>query len=110
MFGTLLAATEVAAIEGDAVTLRLLDQTAGHAEGIDHKRDAVAKLLREYVTGPVRIKRMGLGSGEEAAVPPASRPSRLTEERVKADRLKALRTKDPTLNAAVDALDLELLE
>jgi DNA polymerase-3 subunit gamma/tau len=113
MFGTLLAATEVAAVEGDAVTLRLLDQTAGHAEGIDHKRDAVAKLLREYVTGPVRIKRMGLGSGEggaEAAVPPASRPSRLTEERVKADRLKALRRKDPTLNAAVDALDLELLE
>ena len=113
MFGTLLAATEVAAVEGDVVTLRLLDQAAGHAEGIDHKRDAVAKLLREYVTGSVRIKRMGLGSGEggaEASATPAPRPSRLTEERVKADRLKVLRTKDPTLNAAVDALDLELLE
>ncbi len=102
-----------AAVEGDVVTLRLLDQAAGHAEGIDHKRDAVAKLLREYVTGSVRIKRMGLGSGEggaEASATPAPRPSRLTEERVKADRLKVLRTKDPTLNAAVDALDLELLE
>jgi DNA polymerase-3 subunit gamma/tau len=113
MFGTLLAATEVAAVEGDVVTLRLLDQAAGHAEGIDHKRDAVAKLLREYVTGSVRITRMGLGSGEggaEASATPAPRPSRLTEERVKADRLKVLRTKDPTLNAAVDALDLELLE
>src|SRR5260370_39026094 len=88
MFGTLLAATEVAAVEGDVVTLRLLDQAAGHAEGIDHKRDAVAKLLREYVTGSGRIKRMGLGSGAggaEASAPPAPRPSRPTAERVEAD-------------------------
>jgi hypothetical protein len=35
---------------------------------------------------------------------------RLTEERANAERLKVLRGKDPTLNAAVDALDLELLE
>ena len=43
-------------------------------------------------------------------MPPAPRPGRLTEETVKAERLKVLRTKDATLNAAVDALDLELLE
>src|SRR5713101_8910529 len=45
MFGTLLAGTEVAAVEGDAVTLRLLDQAPGHAEGIDHKRDVVARIV-----------------------------------------------------------------
>ncbi|PYP73959.1 MAG: DNA polymerase III subunit gamma/tau [Gemmatimonadetes bacterium] len=113
MFGTLLAGTEVAAVEGDTVTLRPPDQAPGQAEGIAHKRDAVAKLVGEYVSGKARIKVSGAGSGERgagAAVPPAPRPSRLTEERVKADRLLVLRTKDPTLNAAVDALDLELLE
>jgi len=34
----------------------------------------------------------------------------MTEERATAERLKTLRAKDPTLSAAVDALDLELLE
>jgi hypothetical protein len=34
----------------------------------------------------------------------------MTEERANAERLKSLRAKDPTLSAAVDALDLELLE
>ncbi len=113
MFGTLLAGTEVAAIEGDAVTLRLLNQAPGHAEGIAHKRDAVARLVGEYVTESVRIRVMGAASGERgggAPLPPATRPGRLTEETVKAERLKVLRAKDPTLNAAVDALDLELLE
>jgi hypothetical protein len=40
----------------------------------------------------------------------AQRPARLTEQTANAERLKRLRDKDPTLSAAVDALDLELLE
>ena len=35
---------------------------------------------------------------------------RMTEQGATAERLKSLRAKDPTLSAAVDALDLELLE
>jgi hypothetical protein len=34
----------------------------------------------------------------------------MTEATANAERLKVLRAKDPTLGAAVDALDLELLE
>jgi hypothetical protein len=52
------------------------------------------------VTEAVRVK----------LAPAGGRPVRLTEEGANAERLKALRGKDPTLNAAVDALDLELLE
>jgi hypothetical protein len=40
----------------------------------------------------------------------APRATRLTPGEAHAERLKALRAKDPALNAAVDALDLELLE
>jgi DNA polymerase-3 subunit gamma/tau len=36
--------------------------------------------------------------------------SRLTTEAVRAERLAALRAKDPVLDAAIDALDLELLD
>jgi len=113
LFGTLVAGTEVAAVEQGLVTLRVLDQAAGHTEGLEHKRDALAKLVGEYVTPPVRIKIEGRGGGTEAgpgAAPPPPRPERLTEKSANAERLKVLRTKDPTLNAAVDALDLELLE
>jgi len=35
---------------------------------------------------------------------------RITAAGASAERLKSLRAKDPTLSAAVDALDLELLE
>lgn len=37
-------------------------------------------------------------------------PSRLTEEGVRNERLAMLRKRDPTLDAAVDTLDLELLD
>jgi hypothetical protein len=43
-----------------------------------------------------------------AAEPPAAR--RVTAESVKTDRTATLRRKDPTLNAAIDALDLDLVE
>ena len=36
--------------------------------------------------------------------------SRLTTEAVRAERLAAMRAKDPVLGAAIDELDLELLD
>jgi DNA polymerase-3 subunit gamma/tau len=105
MVGALLAGAEVVAVEGQTVTLA----SSGHAEGLEHKRDAIAKLLGEYATGPVRVVVAAPGTGSGGA-PPPPRPERLTEDSANAERLKVLRDKDPTLGAAVDALDLELLE
>ncbi len=90
------------------MTLTLSD--AHHAEGVDRKRDALAQVIGRHVTEPVRVRvtvsgEPGAGSG--AAAP---RGERLTAESANAERLKVLRQKDPTLNAAADALDLELLE
>lgn len=108
MLGALLADTEVAAVEGTAVAIRLLDANAGHAEGIARQRDALARLVGRYATDRVRITVAGAGSAEPGLV--AGRPARLTEEGAAAERLKVLRARDPALNAAVEALDLELLE
>jgi hypothetical protein len=52
----------------------------------------------------VSVRREG-GSAE-----PSAGPERLTVERVKEERLAALRKRDPVLDAAVQALDLELLD
>jgi len=106
MLGALLQGTEVAGVDAGAVTIRLLDTNAVHTEGLERQRDALARLVGRYLTEPVRITFQGAGSGERST----PRPGRLTEEGARAERLKTLRAQDPSLNAAVDALDLELLE
>src|SRR5881296_2398814 len=106
LLGALLAVTEVAVVQGATVGIRLLDTNAVHAEGIERQRDALAQLVGRYVTEPVRITLEGAGSGER----PPQRATRMTEEGARQERLRALRAKDPSLSAAVDALDLELLE
>jgi len=107
MLGTLLGETAVVAAEPGVVAVRVLDGNAGHATGIDHKRDALAKLVGEYLIEPVRIRVEGVGRAESGR---GERPARLTTETANAERLKLLRGKDQTLGAAIDALDLELLE
>ena len=104
MLGALLPALEPTAIDGTTVAVRVLDPV--HAEGLERQRETLAQLVGRYVTEPVRIKLEGAGSGERST----ARPGRLTEQGVRADRLEALRARDPDLDAAVDALDLELLE
>ena len=106
LLGALLAVTEVAVVQGATVGIRLLDTNAVHAEGIERQRDALAQLVGRYVIEPVRITLEGAGSGERSP----QRASRMTEEGARQERLRALRAKDPSLGAAMDALDLELLE
>ena len=106
MLGTLIAATEVAAVDDTTLTIRLLEDNAVHAEGIERQREALVALVGRYVPGAVRIQ---LVSGQSAGGP-RTRPPRATEDGVRAERLSGLRAKDPRLDAAVEALDLELLE
>src|SRR5712691_8366945 len=109
MLGALLQVTEVADVDAGAVTIRLLDTNPVHAEGLERQREALSQLVARYCTGSVRVKLEGAGTGgsRERSAP---RPTRLTEEGARAERLKTLRAQDPSLNASVDALDLELLE
>src|SRR3989454_204840 len=106
MLGALLQVTEVAGVEAGAVTIRLLDTNPVHAEGLERQGEALARLVGRFFTESVRVKLQGPGSGGRS--PP--RPGRLTEEGARPERLNTLRAQDPSLNAAVDALDLELLE
>jgi DNA polymerase-3 subunit gamma/tau len=111
MLGSLLAEVEVMGVDGTVVTLR--PANAGHTEGLERQRDLLGQVVGRYVTEAVRVKLTGAGSGalkDAGRGAAGERPVRLTEERANAERLKGLRAKDPTLNAAVDALDLELLE
>jgi hypothetical protein len=86
------------------VTIRAGD--AAHLEGLTHKQDAIAALVGAWVEVPVRVRVAAPG----AAMGATPRAARLTPQAADAERLKGLREKDPTLSAAVDAMDLELLE
>ena len=103
LLGSLLGEAEVVAVEGRTVSIR--PGHAVHAEGLERQRDTIAQSLGRFVSEAPRVKVVAGGSG--APTPP---PERLTEQGATAERLKSLRAKDPTLSAAVDALDLELLE
>jgi DNA polymerase-3 subunit gamma/tau len=100
--GSLLAEAEVVAVDGRVVTVR--PGNAVHADGLERQRDTIAQSLGRYVSEAPRVK-----IAESGAVA-APAPERMTSDRANAERLKSLRAKDPTLSAAVDALDLELLE
>jgi DNA polymerase-3 subunit gamma/tau len=108
LLGALLATTEVAAVEGTTATIRLLEDNPVHAEGIERQREALGRLVGRYVIGAVRV--VFAGPGGTGGATPRARPVRLTEDAARADRLTRLRANDPGLSAAVDALDLELLE
>jgi DNA polymerase-3 subunit gamma/tau len=109
MIASLLAEAALTAVAGGVVTLTLSD--AHHAEGVDRKRDALAQVIGRHVTEPVRVRvTVGGEPGAGSGATPPPRGERLTAESANAERLKVLRQKDPTLNAAADALDLELLE
>ncbi|HET9387589.1 MAG TPA: DNA polymerase III subunit gamma/tau [Gemmatimonadales bacterium] len=103
LLGSLLAEAEVIAVEGRTVSIR--PGHAVHAEGLERQRETIAQSLGRFVSEAPRVK--VVAGGSSAPTPP---PGRLTEQGATAERLKSLRAKDPTLSAAVDALDLELLE
>jgi len=102
MLGSLLAEAQVTAVDGRVVTLR--PGHAVHAEGLERQRDTIAQLVGTYISEAPKV-RIAQGAVEPAA---GAGPERMTEGRANAERLKSLRAKDPTLSAAVDALDLEL--
>jgi DNA polymerase-3 subunit gamma/tau len=102
LLGSLLAEAEVVAVEGRTVSIR--PGHSVHAEGLERQRETIAQSLGRFVSEAPRVKVVAGGSS------PTPPPVRLTEQGATAERLKSLRVKDPTLSAAVDALDLELLE
>lgn len=108
MLGALLPAVEVAVVDGTTLVVRALEPA--HADGIERQRDALAHLVSRYLTESVRITLEPGAGAAGAASPSRPRPTRLTRDGARAERLKTLREQDPGLNAAVDALDLELLE
>jgi DNA polymerase-3 subunit gamma/tau len=74
------------------------------AEGLQHQLKAVEGLIGKLVGASVQVR---MAAEKETTEP---RVKRLSEGQARAERLRILRTKDPTLEAAAEGLDLEALE
>ncbi len=94
----------VAVTAGGVVTIELDESNDIYAHAIGSARTEIAAMLREWFAG---VERVDLRRDEQA---PSAPPKRLTDEMVRAERIAALKKRDPVLSAAIDALDLEVAD
>jgi DNA polymerase-3 subunit gamma/tau len=105
--GEALGATAPSAVEGEWLTVTLAEPNPLFAERLQAQAQTVEEALRRATGQPLRLRvTEATGANGEAA----PRPRRLTDESLKADRLRIFRAKDATLDTAADALDLEIVD
>jgi hypothetical protein len=94
-------------VEGSLVAVGVVGADAAHmAEGARRQQKAIEEVLSEAVGRPIRLALRESSSGEVRD----DRPKRLSDKDLKADKLREIRGLDPALDAAAEALDLEIVE
>jgi DNA polymerase-3 subunit gamma/tau len=106
MLATALGHAPPAAVTAaGVVTIELDEPNDIYAHAITTSRAEIAAALREWFAGVERVELR-----RDDAAPPPLPPKRLTDEMVRAERIAALKKRDPVLGAAIDALDLEVAD
>ncbi|MBM4187610.1 MAG: DNA polymerase III subunit gamma/tau [Gemmatimonadetes bacterium] len=106
LFGAILAALSPTAVEPDQVRLEMSQDGGPLLEGAQARLGAIRALVTEAAGRPVEVQ-VGAGVGKVAR---ADRPKRLSDNDIKNQKLGEIRAKDPSLDAAAEALDLEIVE
>ena len=105
--GEALGGTVPAAVDLPWLTVELSEPNPLFAERLQGQAGAVEEVLRRATGADLRLRVTDGGKGGGGSAPP---PRRMTEESIKADRLRTFRAKDPALDTAADALDLEIVD
>ena len=103
--GEALAATAPGTLQDGVLEVVLAEANPLFAERLQAEARAVEDVIRRLGGQVVRL-RVTVQPEEGAPV----RPRQLTEATLKADRLRRFRAKDPSLDTAADALDLEIVD
>lgn len=90
--------------KGD-VLIQLDEPNEFYAQAFETGKADLLTALQGMFTG---VQRVSLRASGASAAPTARK--RMTEESLRAERVAQLRKKDPVLGAAMDLLDLELME
>jgi DNA polymerase-3 subunit gamma/tau len=93
-----------AATANGVVTIELDEANDFYAHSITTGKNDIVAALRTWFAG---VERIELRRDDGASAAP---PKRLTDEMVRAERLASLKKRDPVLGAAIDALDLDVVD
>ena len=85
------------------VTVALDESNPIYEQAIEAVKAELAQQLQRWFPG---VQRVAVRPAGGTAAP----PTRLTDEMVRSERIAALRRRDPVLGAAIDALDLDLVD
>jgi hypothetical protein len=96
-------ASPVGVTANGIVTIALDESNDIFAHAITSSRAEIVSVLREWFAN---VERVDLRRDEAAASP----PKRLTDEMVRAERIASLKKRDPVLRAAIEALDLDVVD
>jgi hypothetical protein len=102
-----LSHTAPSALELPWLTVELSQPNPLFAERLQAQAQVVEDVVAGAIGQPVRLR---VTEATPSPDEPGARPQRLTESSLKADRLRGFRAKDPTLDTAADALDLEIVD
>jgi DNA polymerase-3 subunit gamma/tau len=103
--GELLASVDPAELALPWLSVVMKEPNQLFAERLEQEAPKVEEILTRTLGQPVRLRvTMAVPEGG----PPAKR--RISDASIKADRLREFRSKDPTLDSAADALDLEIVD
>jgi DNA polymerase-3 subunit gamma/tau len=105
--GEALSHTAPAALDPPWLTVALAEPNPLFAERLQAQAQLVEEVVGQAIGQAARLRVTEAGPPDGA---PPQKPRKLTEASLKADRLRAFRSKDPTLDTAADALDLEIVD
>jgi DNA polymerase III subunit gamma/tau len=105
--GEAFAATEPAELELPWLTVVMREANPLFAERLLQEAGKVEEVLSQSLGQPVRLRVTAAPGAPEAA---PSKPRRMSESSLNAERLREFRSKDPALDTAADALDLEIVD
>jgi DNA polymerase-3 subunit gamma/tau len=97
-------ATPAAVTARGDITIALDEPNDFFAKAIQNGASDIAAILREWYAP---VGRIGIAGAEGVASGP---PKRLTDEMVRAEKLAALKKRDPVLASAIEELDLEVID
>jgi DNA polymerase-3 subunit gamma/tau len=104
--GEALAASQPSALEIPWLTVTMTEPNPLFADRLHEEGARVEEVLSRSLGQAVRLR---VTSGVVESTPPA-KPKRISESSLKAERLREFRAKDPALDTAADALDLEIVD
>ena len=100
----LSAALPIASAASGAVTIELQEANSAYVQALESGRDDVLAAVRLVHPGATRV--IVRAPDDDSAAP----KERLTAEGIRTERVTALSRRDPVLGAAIEALDLDLLD